>query len=80
VSARDAHGRGDLVRRAGKANGERAPLADSGISSVEGELERLDARAVRTQRRVQIGEEGVSGVDERSLPRLPQHNFGARTH
>jgi hypothetical protein len=80
VAARDAHGRGDLVRRAGKAHGERAPLADSGISRVEGELERLDARAVRTQRRVQIGKEGVGGVDEGSLPRRPQHNFAARTH
>ena len=74
MTARDPHRRGDFVGGAWEADGKRAALSDAGVPGVQRELEGLDARAVGTQRGLQIGQKGVSGSDAGSLPTGVHHD------
>jgi hypothetical protein len=68
VAARDANRGGDFAGRSRPADCDGLPLADTGIASVERELERLGTRAGRTERVAEVSQQRVVVSDPRSLP------------
>ena len=56
MTARDANRGGNLVPRAGETHRDRATDGDTRVTRVQRELERLGARAARTDCRLKIDE------------------------